>query len=115
MMNVIGSKFVLVDTDALHDLYSNVGFPEHSRVSKSQFREHIDEWWERALKLNKVTSLNRRFTYSICTDVMSVSVNLKRKVLRKYYALAGFVKARKKRESWLTNAPDGLLKIMRGI
>ena len=34
---------------------------------------------------------------------------------KEYYALAGFMKARKKRESWLTNASDGLLQVIRGI
>jgi len=161
-----------VDTDALHDLYSNVGFPEQSRITKEIFREHIDEWWERAFKMN-ITTASRKFTYSICTDGMSVSVNLKRKVppynginnygfenwgtnqaryvpmeieegdrvvgvdpgrrdlfvavggetkedvtscsTREYYALAGFAKTRKKREFWLTNAPDGLQQVIRGI
>ena len=46
------------------------------------FNENIEHWWKMAFNIDKVTTKNRRFGFSIMTDGMSVSVNLKKEIVK---------------------------------
>ena len=137
-------KYILVDTDALYYMYKSI---EKVGVTTIQrFRTEKEIWWMEAFNINKVTTQNRIFAYSIQTDGLAVSVGLQKKVdddkeavdeerlnidlngckvfgldpgrkdlftavssdekvvscsNKEYWNLAGFVRARKKRELWL--------------
>ena len=46
------------------------------------FNENIEHWWRMTFNIDKVTTKNRRFGFSIMTDGMSVSVNLKKEIVK---------------------------------
>jgi len=136
-------KYILVDTDALYYMYKSIEKVGITTIQR--FRAERETWWTEAFNINKVTTNNRIFAYSIQTDGLAVSVNLQKKVdddkedaeegsnidlngckvfgldpgrkdlfvavgpnekvascsNKEYWNLAGFVRARKKRELWL--------------
>jgi len=138
-------KYILIDTDALFYMYKSI---ERVGVTTIQrFRAEKETWWMEAFNINKVTTRNQIFAYSIQTDGVAISVGLQKKVddnkqedadeegsnidlngckvfgldpgridlfvavssdeevvscsNKEYWNLAGFVRARKKRELWL--------------
>jgi hypothetical protein len=71
-------KYILVDTDALFYMYKSI---ERVGVTTIQrFRAEKETWWMEAFNINKVTTQNRIFAYSIQTDGLAVSVGLQKKV-----------------------------------
>ncbi|KAI3635164.1 hypothetical protein MIR68_006730 [Amoeboaphelidium protococcarum] len=66
-------KHILVDTDALHDLYQ---MADMEVPPKPEFRNQADVWWRRAFDVDSVTTANRRFGYSLSTDGVQVSLHL---------------------------------------
>jgi hypothetical protein len=139
-------KYILIDTDALYYMYKSIG--KEGVTTIQRFRNEKETWWMKAFNVNKVTTQNRIFAYSIQTDGLAVSVGLQKKVgddkedideegsnidldgckvfgldpgrkdlftavgedekvvkcsNKEYWNLAGFVRARKKREVWLEN------------
>jgi hypothetical protein len=71
------AHYISVDTNALHDLLRTVdGLAAQVPSNVGVFRENAMDWWTRMFHLNKVTSANRRFAYSLETNGMGVSVHL---------------------------------------
>lgn len=75
------AKHITIDTDSLHSLWCLAGFP----APILRFREDFEVWWNRAFKLEKVTSTSlgqggRQFEYSIKTDGISASVVLRKEL-----------------------------------
>ena len=69
--------YISIDTDALHDLLSCVnGLDVALPTSKSVFRTNALHWWSETFNLNKVTTANSRFAYSLETDGVGVSVHV---------------------------------------
>ncbi|KAI3650836.1 hypothetical protein MP228_004317 [Amoeboaphelidium protococcarum] len=66
-------KHILVDTDALHDLYR---MADMEVPPKPEFRNQAAVWWRRAFDVDSVTTANRRFGYSLSTDGVQVSLHL---------------------------------------
>jgi hypothetical protein len=73
-------RFVLIDTDTLFYLFVRVGWMGLDSPTMAEFKADSATWWKKAFRLDKATTANRRFGFSISTDGMSVSVNIKRKV-----------------------------------
>ena len=69
--------FILIDTDALYSLCVQSGWTGLGTMA--DFRRDSKTWWERAFRIKKATTVNRRFGYNISTDGMSVSISVKRK------------------------------------
>ena len=72
-------RFILIDSDALFALFGLVNWAGHCRPTKADFDENLENWWQIAFRLKKVVTSGRRFAFSILTDGMSVSVNMKRR------------------------------------
>ena len=70
-------RFVLIDTDALYSLCVRAGWMGLGTMA--DFRADSETWWERAFRIKKATTANRRFGFSVSTDGMSVSVSIRRK------------------------------------
>jgi hypothetical protein len=60
-------KFILIDTDVLHDLMTShdIGIQVPNRET---FRENALEWWRTAFDVDKLTTATKRFGFSISTD-----------------------------------------------
>ncbi len=71
-------RHFLLDTNALYDLYSSIGFADHSRVTLRDFRENALLWWRRAFHIDTVTTSRRKFAFSLQTDGVAASVLLRR-------------------------------------
>ena len=71
-------RFVLIDSTALYRLLSATNHCGLGKISLDDFNENLEHWWKMAFNIDKVTTTNRRFGFSIMTDGMSVSVNLRR-------------------------------------
>lgn len=71
------AHYMSIDTDALHDLLRCVnGLVVPVPTRKSDFRDEASLWWSRMFNLNKVTTYTRRFSFSLETDGVGVSVHL---------------------------------------
>jgi hypothetical protein len=75
-------RFILIDSTALHRLLSTINHCGLGKISLDDFNENIEHWWKMAFNIDKVTTKNRRFGFSIMTDGMSVSVNLKKEIVK---------------------------------
>ncbi|KAI3655346.1 hypothetical protein MP638_006773, partial [Amoeboaphelidium occidentale] len=60
-------KFILIDTDALHDLMTSQDIGMQV-PNKESFRENTLEWWRTAFDVDKLTTATKRFAFSISTD-----------------------------------------------
>ncbi|CAG8730219.1 9395_t:CDS:2, partial [Gigaspora rosea] len=45
--------FVLIDTDALYQIFSKINFCGLGKISKSDFSKNIEEWWRVAFQIDK--------------------------------------------------------------
>ena len=72
-------RFILIDSTALHCLLSTINHCGLGKISLDDFNENIEHWWKMTFNIDKVTTKNRQFGFSIMTDGMSVSVNLKKR------------------------------------
>ncbi|KAI3657448.1 hypothetical protein MP638_002260 [Amoeboaphelidium occidentale] len=61
-------KFILIDTDALHDLMTSENIGIVVPRDKVVFRVHAMEWWRRAFNVDKLTTATKRFGFSISTN-----------------------------------------------
>jgi hypothetical protein len=66
-------RFILIDSTALsHLFHGELGF------TLTGFQTNIEARWKDVFQVDKVTTTNRRFGFSVSTDGMSVSVNIRR-------------------------------------
>jgi hypothetical protein len=72
-------RFILIDTDTLFYLFVRVGWMGLESPTMAEFKVNSATWWKKAFRIKKVTTTNRRFGFSVCTDGMSVSVNIRKK------------------------------------
>jgi hypothetical protein len=73
-------RFILIDSDALLQLFNQAGWVNMVDAQKKEdFYENITAWWMFAFRIEKVITANRRFGFSVSTDGMNVSVNVRRK------------------------------------
>ncbi|KAI3655570.1 hypothetical protein MP638_000268, partial [Amoeboaphelidium occidentale] len=61
-------KFILIDTDALHDLMTSENIGIVVPRDKVVFRLNAMEWWRRAFNVDKQTTATKRFGFSISTN-----------------------------------------------
>nr|CAG8512488.1 1643_t:CDS:2 [Entrophospora candida] len=96
----ISSTIILVDSDALYQLLSEMEFCGLGWISKIGFNENIEEWWKITSRIEKLQQANRRFGFTIMTNGTSVSVNLKRVIIhnvmnfstKEWYPQVGFTR-----------------------
>ncbi|KAI3660260.1 hypothetical protein MP638_005123 [Amoeboaphelidium occidentale] len=61
-------KFILIDTDALHDLMTSENIGIVVPRDKVVFRLNAMEWWRRAFNVDKLTTDTKRFGFSVSTN-----------------------------------------------
>ena len=66
-------KHIHICTTALYYILKDAGW---NLPTKEAFREDGMEWWLQAFALHKITSVDRRFAFSIATDGVKVSVHV---------------------------------------
>lgn len=79
-------QYIRMDTTGFFQLLKRAeawpDFPTHAAFKKMSNQEHL-AIWNRALRLNRVTTRNRRFGFSISTDGLGVSASVVRQVIRR--------------------------------
>ncbi|KAI3657693.1 hypothetical protein MP638_003703, partial [Amoeboaphelidium occidentale] len=67
-ISTVKQKFIIIDTDALHDLMTSENIGIVVPRDKVVFRVNYMELWRRAFKVDKLTTATKRFGFSISTN-----------------------------------------------
>ncbi|KAI3656220.1 hypothetical protein MP638_002288 [Amoeboaphelidium occidentale] len=67
-ISTIKQNFILIDTDALHDLMTSENIGIVVPRDKVVFRVNAMEWWRRAFNVDKLTTATKSFGFSISTN-----------------------------------------------